>query len=281
MNDAGYRWLDRLYRPRDLALVRRTRNLRLLPDARHRTGGKFAYAEWAHVVGIFQTLLYLHLPNKQDNQVLDIGCGTGLMAIASEPFLGPHGGYLGLDVIAGQIAFCRRHYPSPPFEFLHFDVNNPAYAGHQQGARRAWPVPDNRFDLLSALSVWTHLGEADALFYFAEIARVLKPGGKAVVTLFRLDALYRDSLGRRSAAPGRYHRTAQDRWVFDRPAYGSDAWLHPAWARTPEQAVGVTDAGLARLTEASGLALVDYHPGNWKEAPGLYFQDVLVFARPA
>ena len=57
MNGTGYRWLDRLYRPRDLALVRRTRNLRLLPDARHRTGGKFAYAEWAHVVGIFQTLL--------------------------------------------------------------------------------------------------------------------------------------------------------------------------------------------------------------------------------
>jgi hypothetical protein len=59
LETALYRLLDRLYLPLDRALIRRTRNLRLLPEAAERTGGKFSYAEWAHVIGIFQTLLWL------------------------------------------------------------------------------------------------------------------------------------------------------------------------------------------------------------------------------
>ena len=273
---AWYRLLDRLYLPLDRQLVRRTRNLRLLPAAAERTGGKFSYAEWAHVVGIFQTLIGLHLNCKGDSEILDVGCGTGLMGIAAEPFLGR---YVGLDVIKGQLDFCRRHYPSPPFEFIHLDVKNPAYASHQTGRRKRWPVEANRFDLVTALSVWTHLNQEDALFYFDEIDRVLKPGAKAIVTFFVLDARYYDGLRGRSGDQGRYHASSQQRWIFDQPAYGSDDWFHPRWAPVPETAIGVTRAGLDRLMGHSELALVEHHQGNWKEEPGLFFQDVLVFQK--
>jgi hypothetical protein len=67
--------------------------------------------------------------------------------------------------------------------------------------------------------------------------------------------------------------------VFDQPSYGSDAWFHPKSADVPEAAIGVTEAGLARLLAASGLQLAERHPGNWKEVPGAYFQDVLIFRK--
>ena len=86
-----YNWLDRLYLPLDRKVIRRTRTIRLIPSERLRRGGKYAYAEWAHVIGIFQTLMYLHLAKKEGNAVLDIGCGTGLLGIAAEPFVGAAG----------------------------------------------------------------------------------------------------------------------------------------------------------------------------------------------
>lgn len=274
-----YNWLDRLFLPLDRKYIRRTRNIRLIPSERFRRGGKYAYAEWAHVIGIFQTLMYLHLTNKEGNAMLDIGCGTGLLGIAAEPFVGQGGSYTGIDVMLHDIEFCRRHYRTPNYSFIHFDAANPAYAPGQSEAKTPWPIENGSVDLVTALSVWTHLREEDALFYLQEVARVLRPGGKAIITFFVLDETYRNSLGSRSAQEGRFHMTAPRKWVFDQPSYGSDAWFHPKSAAVPEAAIGVTEAGIERLLAASGLSLIERHPGNWKEVPGAYFQDVLIFLK--
>lgn len=275
----SYRILDRLYVARDREHVRRTRNLRLIPFEDHRRGGKLSYAEWAHVIGIFQTLLQVHVARKPGLQMLDAGCGTGLLGIAAEPLLGESGRYVGLDVMEADIAFCRAHYPSPPFEFLHFDIHNPAYTPAQERVQRPWPLGDARFDVVTALSVWTHLDEKDATFYLREVSRVLQPGGVALITAFILDEAYERSLPERRKARGRYHNTPQDQWIFDQRSYGSDAWFHPKWARVPEVAIAVSSAGLERLLAASGLRLVQHYTGNWKETAGVYFQDVLILAK--
>lgn len=275
-----YHLLDRLYLPRDRAQILRTRNIRLIPGEENRRGGKYSYAEWAQVIGIFQTLMFLHLARKEGNRILDIGCGTGLLAIASEPFLENGGKYTGIDVMRRDIDFCRGHYPADRFEFLHFDVANPTYAPGQQRTRTPWPVESGSIDLLTALSVWTHLAEADALFYFKEISRVLQPGGKAIVTFFLLDQDYEESLGRRSEQPGRFHMTSQNLWIFNQPTYGSDAWFHLAWTPVPEDAIGVSEPGIERLCAHAGLEAAAQYPGNWKEMPGVFFQDVLIFRKP-
>jgi SAM-dependent methyltransferase len=277
----SYRLLDRLFVPRDIEQLRRTRNLRLIPCEDNRRGGKLSYAEWAHVIGIFQTLLQLHVAKKARLEMLDVGCGTGLLGIAAEPLLAEGGHYVGLDVMAADIEFCRAHYPSTPFEFIHFDIHNPAYAPAQDKTNRPWPLDDARFDVVTALSVWTHLNESDARFYFREVSRVLRPKGTALITFFILDAAYEKSLPQRSKAVGRYHNTPQDKWIFDQPSYGSDAWFHPQWARVPETAIAVTPAGLERLLADSGLRIAQHYPGNWKETPGVYFQDVLILAKAA
>jgi SAM-dependent methyltransferase len=274
-----YRVLDSMYLPLDRKHIRRTQNIRLIPREQNRRGGKHSYAEWAHVIGIFQTLMCLHLVNRTDIAALDVGCGTGLLGIAAEPFLIPNGHYVGIDVSKKDIDFCRRHYPAPMYEFIHFDVNNPAYAPAQQNQRIPWPLDDQRFDLVTALSVWTHLNEADAMFYFAEVGRVLKPGGKALMTFFLLDEAYEASLAIRSNARGRYNMSSQAYWIFNQPAYGSTAWFYPSRAKVPEQAMGVTRECLERLMSATPLEPQKHYQGNWKEIPGVYFQDVLLFEK--
>jgi SAM-dependent methyltransferase len=274
-----YFLIDRVYLPADRREVLRSRNLTLIPPARNRRGGKQSYAEWGHVIGVFQTLLELHLGAGEGRRILDVGCGTGLMAIAASPFVGGGGRYTGIDVMRADVEFCRRHYPADTHEFVHFDVSNPMYAPAQASANQAWPLDADAFDMVTAVSVWTHLNETDAVFYLSEVARVLRPGGKAVITFFILDETYRRSLPRPAGVRGRFHMTRQKSWIFDQPSYGSDAWFHPAWVEVPENAIGVTEAGLERLQKASGLTLLELHTGNWKEQPGVFFQDVLVFRK--
>jgi SAM-dependent methyltransferase len=273
------RGIDRVYVASDKWLLRRTRNLRLVPHCGHRRGGKVSYGEWCHVIGIFQTLLYMHLDRERGNRILDIGCGTGILGIASEPYVQDEGKYIGIDVRKADIDFCNKHYREDHFLFQHLDVANPTYAAQQPGERRRWDIDDVSIDLMTALSVWTHLNEEDAVYYFREIDRVLKPGAKAIVTFFLLDHEYYEGREERSDRSGRYHSTRQDLWIFEVPCSASGEWFHPRWARQAEDAIGVTPTGVNRMLEGTGLELRETFAGNWKERPGIFFQDVLVFEK--
>jgi SAM-dependent methyltransferase len=275
----NYQESDESYLAMDKAFVRRTKNIQLIPQAKFRKGGKISYAEWAHVIGIFQTLIYMHLEEKQSSTILDVGCGTGLLAIASQPFLGSGGKYLGIDVAKEDIDFCRGHYPQASFEFLHLETENAFYAPGQDSQQMEWPIESNSIDLVTALSVWTHFAQEDAAFYLKEVSRVLRPGGKAITTFFLLDDLYYKDVGRRSGQAGQFHTLPQNRWVFDQPSYGSNRWFHPIWADVPEQAIGLNRKGLDAISGGAGLTLIEQHNGNWKEVPGIFFQDVLIFQK--
>lgn len=274
-----YAGLDKFYISLDKTLVRRTRNLRLVPDYGKRRGGKIAYGEWCHVIGIFQTILYTHMNGNKDNNILDVGCGTGIVGIACEPFLGKNGRYIGIDVSRADIDFCKKHFSSPRYAFQHLNVKNPTYSPEQVSAQKKWNVENNSMDMITALSVWTHLNEEDAIFYFNEINRVLKPGGKAIVTFFVLDDLYSHSLKHRTDAKGKFHSTCQNRWIFDNPSSESHDWFHTRWAKYPEDAIGITPTGIRKLTEKTNLTQEENYIGNWKEIRGVYFQDILVFRK--
>ncbi|MEM6583149.1 MAG: class I SAM-dependent methyltransferase [Pseudomonadota bacterium] len=275
----NYHDLDADYLSLDKTFVRRTKNIQLIPTAANRKGGKIAYAEWAHVVGIFQTLLHAHLNDTTAPTILDVGCGTGLLAIASQPFVQNTGRYIGIDVDSDAINFCNRHYREGNFEFLHLNTENAFYAPGQQKEQLAWPVVDETADMVTALSVWTHFTPRDAHFYFNEVSRVLKPGGKAIITFFVLDALYFDGVAARTDEAGTFHTLPQNRWIFDQVCRDSGEFFYPTWVDVPEQAIAVTNAGLQKLVQNASLTLLARHLGNWKEVPGLFFQDILVFQK--
>ena len=274
-----YREHDRKYLEMDRQFVLRTKNIRLVPSYDHRKGGKIAYGEWCHVIGLFQALMYLHLEKKSGNRIIDAGCGTGLLAIAAEPFIQDGGRYTGIEISAQQVDYCRQHYPADRYEFKLLPAPNAAYVPGNPERRRPWDVESGCADMVTALSVWTHFNEDDAIFYFKEVGRALKPGGRAVITFFLLDETYLETLPYRTQANGRYHRSNQMEWVFEQPTSASGQWFKPKWARVPEAAIGLTQQGMAMVMKDSGMKQTHHYMGNWKEVPGFYFQDVVVFEK--
>ncbi len=99
--------------------------------------------------------------------ILDFGCGAGRVLRHWETLRGPS--LHGTDYNPDLIAWCTRNLP-----FARFRVN-----GLGSGA----DYPDETFDLISALSVFTHLAEPRQSFWIEELTRVLRPGGHLFLSL--------------------------------------------------------------------------------------------------
>lgn len=271
--------LDKLFLKLDKSMVLRTNNIENIPNIKYRIGGKHSYAEWAYVIGIFQTLIYQNLNKLNENKILDIGCGTGILYNSSKNFILENGCYIGIDVDIENINYCLKNYCLKNAKFQHLNVQNAMYANIQNTNKLKWNIENKSIDLITALSVWTHLNEEDAIFYFMEISRVLKQNSKAIITFFYLDEYYTRTLDSRTKAKGRFHSTSQFNWIFNKNAYNSQDWMYSNSVKIPENAIAINEKALEKLIKLSGLKLINYYPGNWKEQPGVYFQDILIFEK--
>ncbi len=105
--------------------------------------------------------------------VLDVGCGTGTLAMKIQRRVGRAGRVTGVDPGTQQIArarskAARRHMP---IEF-------------QLGVIEQLPFPDQTFDVVFSTLMMHHLPAPLKRQGLAEIARVLKPGGRLVIADF-------------------------------------------------------------------------------------------------
>lgn len=138
-------------------------------------------------LGYFKEMCQL----KPDSNVLDIGCGIGRMAIPLTKYLNSEGRFEGFDIVSDGIQWCQTHITPkyPNFNFQLADVFNNDYnpKGRFKASKYKFPFADNNFDLIYLTSVFTHMVPEDVENYFSEICRVLKTGGKSLITYFLLN----------------------------------------------------------------------------------------------
>jgi SAM-dependent methyltransferase len=117
---------------------------------------------------------------RPEDDVLDIGCGSGRMAYALTGWL--TGTYSGFDVVPAAIEWSRREITTrdPRFRFELADIRSTRYnpRGAYDPAAYRFPYADGSFDFVIAPSVFTHLRRPAAESHLAELARVLRAGGR-------------------------------------------------------------------------------------------------------
>ncbi len=146
------------------------------------------------------SLLERYVGIKPDDQVLDIGSGTGRTAVPFTGFLNENGRYEGFDVVEKGVNWCnakiKRDHPN--FNFTYTPLNNDFYNTSPANASEFhFPYADEQFDLAFLFSVFTHMQTEEIDHYLTEIFRVLKPGGKCLATFF----LYKEEDEEVSANP--------------------------------------------------------------------------------
>jgi ubiquinone/menaquinone biosynthesis C-methylase UbiE len=107
-------------------------------------------------------------------QVLDVGCGTGTLAIEAQRRVGSTTRIVGIDPSSEQIArarakAARRHLP---IEF-------------QVGVIEQLAFPDQTFDVVLSTLMLHHLPAGLKRQGLVDIARVLKPGGRLIIADFK------------------------------------------------------------------------------------------------
>lgn len=113
----------------------------------------------------------LSLVNPQPGAaVLDIGCGTGKLALAVEEIVGATGTVVGLDVEQAMIEQAQAHARS-----------NGSQATFEVASITHIPYADETFDVVFNTLVYHHLTEGARAEAFGEVMRVLKPGGQFVL----------------------------------------------------------------------------------------------------
>lgn len=203
---------------------------------------------------------------KPEENVLDIGCGIGRMAIPLTGYL-TSGRYEGFDIIPFGIKWCRKKISPlhPNFGFTHANIHNSAYnpGGTVAPEEFRFPYPDSTFHFAFATSVFTHLVQASMENYLRELSRVLKPGGRALLTFFIMT-----DKSRAAVAAGKAH------YIFTHQV--GALWTdNPA---SPEWAIAAEEEWLEKFLASCGLKLDrPVHYGRWcgTENP-LSFQDVII-----
>ncbi|MFF7245934.1 class I SAM-dependent methyltransferase [Embleya sp. NPDC008237] len=101
------------------------------------------------------------------DRVLDMGCGTGRFTVP----LAEHGAHVsGLDISRSMLDVAERKLAA---RGLHADL--------REGDMASIPFPDDSFDTVTSMLALMHIPIADRPTVFAEVRRVLRPGGRMLL----------------------------------------------------------------------------------------------------
>jgi ubiquinone/menaquinone biosynthesis C-methylase UbiE len=197
----------------------------------------------------FMSYLRLLLDLQPNAQILDIGCGCGLMALYLRDYLDSNGTYTGVDIHGPSIRWCTNHITATHGNF-HF----------AQISGGKLPFPPQSFDVILVKSVFTHLRPAEVENYLSEIARLLKTNGRCLATFFLLN---------------NEQRAAKDANALQFN-WGDDRWRY-VYEKSPESASAYAENYVLEMIHKHILELCEpIRYGTWTgRNDGLSFQDLL------
>ena len=105
--------------------------------------------------------------------VLDVGCGTGTLAIAARRVVGAAGRVYGIDASPEMTARAEKKATKAGAEVV-----------FQNSLAQALPFPDAQFDVVLSTVMLHHLPRKVREQAAAEMRRVLKPGGRVLAVDF-------------------------------------------------------------------------------------------------
>lgn len=206
---------------------------------------------------------------KSHHRVLDVGSGTGRMALPLTKYL-KDGSYEGIDIVRASVEWCQKTYAPryPKFRFHFSDIYNKEYnpQGKEKASEYEFPFETASFDFVFLTSVFTHMLPEDMENYLSEIARVLKNGGRCLITYFLLNA---ESL-----------KLIEEGASFHNFEYKLQN-CRVEREQVPEYAVAYDENVIRSLYEKYGLTVSEpVYYGKWCGRPdGLSWQDMIVAAK--
>ncbi len=99
----------------------------------------------------------------QNNTVLDVGCGNGVLIPIIQPYIGNNGKIIAVDAAAGMIETAKKKHAH--FGNIQFRV----------GSVETIDLPENHVDVVLCFAVFPHIDNKEAAL--ARFYEILKPGG--------------------------------------------------------------------------------------------------------
>ena len=131
------------------------------------------YAQhWHALLAGVQAELLAQAAPQPGEQVLDVACGTGVVALAMAAAVGPGGRVLGVDLSDGMVAFAAARAQAAGVLQARFERMD----------AEALALPAASFDLVVCALGLMYLPDPDAAL--REMLRVLRPGGRAVLAVW-------------------------------------------------------------------------------------------------
>ena len=154
-------------------------------------------------------------------RVLDVGCGTGSLALAAQAIVGAGGSVHGIDASEEMIGRARD-------KARHRHIR----ADFEVATVEALPFADRSFDVVFGTLMMHHLPRPVRRRCAQEMARVLRPGGRAVVVDFQAGS------------------RAHDGWW---------AWLHRHGAVPSDEIGGLLTAAGFEVARSGELGIAGLH----------------------
>jgi len=125
-----------------------------------------------YTTGPFTAILLEHANPQPGERVVDIACGTGVVARQAAPRVGRTGDIIGVDINPAMLAVARS-----------LPVQEGASIDWREGSALELPLPDEAFDLVLCQAGLQFV--PDRLKALQEMHRILRPGGRVALSVWR------------------------------------------------------------------------------------------------